>query len=427
MKKSLISRFRFFCQSSLRVGWFLAWRQIQRSSKGTTFLIIFIMVLTFLNLVFVSGILSGLVAGSSNAYRSQYSGDLILSNYESKDFINNSSSVIKIMSALPEIESITPRLLSGAVVEANYSRKDNFNDNPDSLSSVLTGIDPMAEDEVTNLSDLIVAGEYLENGDRNQVLVGSSLLSAYSRNTPGDETLDNVDVGDTIRVRIGDIFKELQVKGVVKSKIGEVSRRIYMTDKFLRQLIQRPSGNVNEIAAKLEPGSDPDIVKEELKKTQVCDCAKIETWEESQGQFFKDISRTFSLLGNLIGGIGVAVASITVFIVVFINAITRRRYIGILKGIGICGFSIQISYMIQSLFYSLSGSIIGSVLLFAFLKPYIDRNPIDFPFSDGILVAPLDLPIIRIVILIAVTIIAGYIPAKIIVNKNTLDSILGRR
>jgi ABC-type lipoprotein release transport system permease subunit len=233
-------------------------------------------------------------------------------------------------------------------------------------------------------------------------------------------------VGDTVRVKIGDTFKELKIKGVVKSKIGEVGQRIYMTDKFLSQLIQRPSGNVNEIAAKLSPDSDPDQVKEQLMRTQICDCAKIETWEESQGQFFKDISRTFGLLGTLIGGIGVAVASITVFIVIFINAITRRRYIGILKGIGICGSSIQISYMIQSLFYSLSGSIIGSMLLFGFLKPFIDRNPIDFPFSDGILVAPIDLTIIRILILIAVTIIAGYIPAKIIVEKNTLDSILGR-
>ena len=39
-----------------RVGWFLAIRQIRRSSKWTTGLIIFIMVLTFLNLVVVSGL-----------------------------------------------------------------------------------------------------------------------------------------------------------------------------------------------------------------------------------------------------------------------------------------------------------------------------------------------------------------------------------
>ena len=153
---------------------------------------------------------------------------------------------------------------------------------------------------------------------------------------------------------------------------------------------------------------------------------KIETWEESQGQFFKDISKTFGLLALIIGAIGVAIASITVFIVIFINAITRRRFIGILKGLGVCGSAIEFSYIIQSLFYSILGSFFGVIILFGFLKPYIAKNPIDFPFSDGILVAPLDVTLIRIIVLISVTIFAGYIPAKIIVKKNTLDSILGR-
>lgn len=384
------------------------------------------MVLTFLNLVFISGILSGLVEGSSIAYRSQYSGDLILSNYESKNYINNSSAVIKTLASFPEVLAYTPRILSGAIVEANYANKERFNDNPDSLSATLVGIDPDAENKVTGLARLVVAGEYLSASDQNQVLVGSNLLSEYSRNIPGDETLENVNVGDTIRVRLNDVIKELKVKGVVESKIGEVGQRIYMTDRFLAQLIERPSSNVNEIAVILKSGIDPDHIKRDLVRVQICDCAKIETWEESQGQFFKDISRTFVLLGTLIGGIGIAVASITVFIVIFINAITRRRYIGILKGIGICPASIQISYIFQSLFYSLSGSIIGSMVLFGLLKPYIDRNPIDFPFSDGILVAPFDLTLIRIIMLVIVTVIAGYIPAKIIVSKNTLNSILGR-
>jgi ABC-type anion transport system duplicated permease subunit len=34
---------------------------------------------------------------------------------------------------------------------------------------------------------------------------------------------------------------------------------------------------------------------------------------------------------------------------------------------------------------------------------------------------------IRLTLLILVTAIAGYVPAKIIVRKNTLDSILGRK
>lgn len=420
------NRFKGYCNKSLYVGWFLAVRQIKRSSKSTTALIIFVMTLTFLNLVFIAGILSGLVEGSSIAYRKQYSADLILSTPETKDYIDNSKSVIDILDSFSEVVALTPRLLRPFPVEANYNNKENINDNPDSLTAVFAGINPAVEDSVTGLSDLIVAGSYLSTEDQNEILVGSNLLSNYSRNVPGDETLANIDVGDKIRIRLNDSYKEFKIKGVVKSKVSEVGQRIYINDSYLRKIIEQPTQNFNEIAVLLEFGFDPDVTKKSLENTLVCNCAKIETWQESQGQFFNDISSTFNILGTLIGGIGVAVASITVFIVIYINAITRRRFIGILKAIGICGNSIQISYMLQSLFYSLIGSAIGSFILFGLIKPYIDKNPIDFPFSDGILLAPLGLTILRIIILIFVTILAGYFPARIIVNKNTLDSILGR-
>ena len=65
-----------------------------------------------------------------------------------------------------------------------------------------------------------------------------------------------------------------------------------------------------------------------------------------------------NLSGNAISSIGLVVAAVTLFIVIFINAITRRRYIGILKGIGIDERSIEISYVLQSIFYATVGSIL---------------------------------------------------------------------
>ncbi len=132
------------------------------------------------------------------------------------------------------------------------------------------------------------------------------------------------------------------------------------------------------------------------------------------------------MLGNMLSSIGLVVASITIFIVIFINAVTRRKFIGILKGIGINGEVIEISYMFQSTFYALCGSAIGLFVVYALLVPAFKASPIDFPFSDGILVAPLPATFLRVGLLILSTVIAGYIPARMIVRKNTLDSILGR-
>ena len=76
-------------------------------------------------------------------------------------------------------------------------------------------------------------------------------------------------------------------------------------------------------------------------------------------KFLKDIKGTFAILGNAISGIGLIVACITIFIVIFVNAITRRRFIGILKGIGINKKAILYSYMMQAMIYAFMGIIIG--------------------------------------------------------------------
>jgi ABC-type antimicrobial peptide transport system permease subunit len=144
-------------------------------------------------------------------------------------------------------------------------------------------------------------------------------------------------------------------------------------------------------------------------------------------KFLADIKNTFNLLGTFIGSIGIIVASITIFIIIFINALARRRHIGILKGIGVEARVIEIAYVIQAAFYALLGSLLGALLTYGVLIPYFDKNPIKFPFSDGILVAPTEETFFKFLILFAITLVAGYLPAKLITRQNTLNAILGRK
>ncbi len=414
-------------ERSLKTGLFLSVRQIRRASLWTNVLIIFVMTLTFLNLVVVSGILVGLIAGSSNAFREQYSGDILITNLKNKDYIQDTPTIIKNLGSIPEIKSITTRYVAGGRAEANYKNKTNLNDKSNSVGVQMVGINPLDEDNTTGLSKFIAEGNYFDGNDGGSVLVGSSLLKKYSRVvTPSLELLENVEVGSKIRVTIGNYQKEVTVKGIVKSKIQSTNGRIFFTDDELRKILNRSDYGANEIAIKLIPDVDPLLIEAVLKDDGFEKYSNIDTWEEAQGQFYKDLGSTFVILSNMIGGIGLTVASITVFIVIFINAITRRKFIGILKGIGISSMALEISYVFQSLFYAFIGSGLGLLLLFAFLKPYIDLHPIDFPFSDGILVATLSGTSIRVSLLFVITMVAGYIPARIVTKQNTLDSILGR-
>ncbi len=411
----------------IQVGWFLGTRIIKRASIWTTLLIIAVMTLTFLNLVVVSGILIGLIEGSSIAYRKQYSADIVISNFVSKDYILETPRLLNILNGFPEVLEYTPRYIQGAKIQANYKNLTKPGDIPNEIGTSLIGINPEIEDDVTGLGDRIIAGEYLDNDDTDSILLGNYLTRTYSQGLPPSlNLLDNVEIGSKVRVEVNGQMKEFKVKGILKSKVELVSSRAFIVDREFRRFTGRDDYNLNEIAVRLKDGNDPYVIKNAINRSGVDKLALVQTWKETQGTFFDQISDTFGMLGNVISSIGLAVAFITVFIVIFINAITRRKYIGILKGIGITGVSIQIAYIVQSLFYAICGSVFGLFLLYGVIKPFIDRNPINFPFSDGILVATLDGTFIRIIIILIATLIAGYIPARIVIRQNTLDSILGR-
>jgi putative ABC transport system permease protein len=409
-----------------KIGFFLAIRQIRRSNLWTTGLIVFVMVLTFLNLVVVSGILVGLIEGSISAWHAQYTGDVIISTLLNKQYIENSPNVINLVKSLPQVESLSPRYTQGVTLEANYQTKKQT-DKPNIAAAQLYGIDPVQENNVTGLASHMMSGDYLNANDYDQVLIGYFLLKQYVPiDSPGFSALENVNVGTKIRIDLAGVEKEVTVKGILISKVDNVRRGIYMVDSQARSLIGRDDGNVGEIAIKLKPGVNPLTVKNTLLLNGVGNVAKVQSYADAQPQFLKDIVTTFATLGNFLSSIGLVVASITIFIVIFINAITRRKFIGILKGIGINGQAIEISYMLQSIFYAFLGSMIGLAIVYGFLVPFFIAHPINFPFSDGILVAPFGETMIRVFLLVFATVVAGYIPARMIVRKNTLDSILGR-
>ncbi len=412
----------------IKIGWFLGWRQLKRSSKWSNMLIVIIMILTFLNLVVVSGLLVGLIEGAVFAVRKNYTGDLIVTSLQEKDYVENSFNILSNLEIINGIEAVSPRYLTGGEVESNYKNRTNFDEKKNSVRTTIAGIDPQSEDSVTNISNLLIEGTYLEKDDFDEVLVGSMLLRRYfDLDSTEFLVLDDVFIGTKILLTINGKSREVRVKGILKSKVDEIDRRIFMTDSQLRNMIGRSDLNVSEIAVSIDQNNTPYNVKKILIDNNFGANAKIQTFEDAQPKFLQDIKDTFALLGNIISSIGLVVASITIFIVIFINAITRRKYIGIMKGIGVSGTAIELSYVFQSLIYALVGSVIGLSVVYLLLIPYFQSNPIDFPFSDGILVAPLSGTISRVVLLIAATALAGYIPARMIVKKNTLDSILGRK
>ncbi|MCX6755637.1 MAG: FtsX-like permease family protein [Candidatus Nomurabacteria bacterium] len=412
---------------NLIVGWFLAKRDIQHANKWTTALIIFVMTLTFLNLIVVSGILVGLIQGSEDAQKKYSTGDVVISSFLNRSYIDQTPKVESIVKTLPDFKNYSVRYTGGALVESNYRDTIKPGDKRDGVSGSLLGIDPKQEQDFSGVSKFVIRGSYLESNDQDSVLLGKNLLYEFTPiEAPGFQTLKNIVIGQRVRLTVGDYSKEYFVKGILSSKVDVFDTSVVALDSEVRKLTGQTTLDAGSIAIKLKPNADPIFARDFLIKSGVGDYARVQTADDASPKFLKDMKVTFGILGSAISGIGLVVASITIFIVIFVNAITRRRYIGIMKGIGLNKRAILYSYIYQAFIYAGFGIIIGMSLIFFLIKPYFAAHPINFPFSDGILVATLPTSLWRATILLITTMVAGYIPARIVIKQNTLSAILGR-
>lgn len=418
---------------SLRVGLFLTFRYLRRGSLSASILIVTIMFLTFLNVVVVRGVLVGLPVGASISYSHEYSGDVIMTPLSDQKHIDRTQHVEQTVKSIEGYEAHSGRYIASGAVRANYIRPQKESKLPDQVVATIAGIDPERERMVTGLDTLVVEGRYLAHDDTNSVVLGSQLLERYAGSTPEaggtpetSGTISDVYPGDTVRLFIGDVWGEYTVVGITQSKVGQNARRVFMHESHLRKVLGRSVDKKDEIAIALTDENNGAVYARALLASGVGEYATVQTARQSQGKFLDDIKDTFDLLGNGIGLIGIIVAAITVFIMIFIVALNRQKQIGILKGIGISHLAIESSYVFLSIAYALVGISLGVLVLYLVIAPYIDAHPINFPFAEGILVAPWNDTLLRSIVLIATTLLAGYLPARMIVEKHTINAILGR-
>ena len=415
--------------TSFSVGLFLATRDIKHSNPWTTALIVFVMSLTFLNMILIGGILLGLAEGMKNSFKQYYSSDILITPSSENVVIEETNNINTVIASLPTVAAATQRFTSSAKVEYGYLNKIRSSDVVESASGLLTGIDPVAEDRVTQLSKEIIEGEYLNPNDVDSVLLGKDFFERYS-NRPDISTakrLETAQVGSRVKITVNKIEKEVTIKGIVGTDNNTIDSRIFMVDTAVRGLLNRTELDANEIAIDLQEGASPEDAQSYLiSNIENRNDITVQTATEAVPGSSADITKTFKLLGNLVGVIALIVGAITIFIVIFVNAITRRKYIGILKGIGISAKAIEISYVLQAFFYAIAGIIFASLFIMGFLKPFLDVHPLVLPIAEGHLAVTGNDLIIRGIILTITSLVSGYVPAKLVTKQNTLDSILGR-
>lgn len=408
---------------NLKLAFFLAYKAILKGSRWTLALIILVTSLSFANLILTPSIMSGVTQAINKEQINTLFGHIIIDPPEGSFLLNDTGQILQKISEEPEIGGIAPHLNSTAMFEYNPGTASSAEAKTGNWNII--GIDPDRETQVTTIAQSLIAGSYLEPGDTDKIVLGVEIAGGDQAENKDFLTLGGVKIGDIITVIFpGGTERNYTVKGIFKARGGNANNLAFVSRQELASALNIPANQdaASQILIRLiNPDHEQQIIS---KLNTLLTGVQVRSWSDYGGGIGNIVS-SFGVVASLIGGIGLVVAGVVMFIVIYINVANRRRQIGILRAIGINHRVVLGSYLLQALLYGISGIILGGLIFGYIIKPFFDSHPIDLPI--GLVSLAIDPGNIRnaVIGLILASILAGIFPVLNITRNSIIRAIWG--
>jgi putative ABC transport system permease protein len=220
------------------------------------------------------------------------------------------------------------------------------------------------------------------------------------------------------------VQKEYTIKGVFRTREGTADRMALINREELVAVMGDlvSADQANRVLVKTAPSYSVNTVIGELKALGIN--GEIRSWQEFGGSAGGVVS-SFDAIASLISAIGIVVAAVVMFIVIYINVLHRKRQIGILRAIGINKRIVIYSYLFQAVYYAFSGMAIGGLLFRFAIIPYFDAHPIDLPIGLVSLSVHLETILSGMLGMVLAAVFAGIIPTLSIIRQSIIKAIWG--
>jgi putative ABC transport system permease protein len=289
---------------------------------------------------------------------------------------------------------------------------------------MVDGIMPQREERVFDVRDWLIEGSYLDERDRDQILLGIQLagcdqddIELYSR------SLRYVHAGDKVTLTYNSGFtKQYTVKGIFRTGFIQTDLQAHITELEYESIVPGARGTASGIHVRLEDGADP---REIMRRIAMFNgTVDFQTWQENAG-IVNSMTTSFQLINRILDIVNALVAGITIFIVTYVDVVNKRRQIGIQRAIGIKNRAIIYSYLLRALAYVIVGLILAVLLFIHVVMPFEAEHPFYFPFGAVYLTLESQILIRTSVLLLAVSMVAAVIPVLLTIRVKILDAIWG--
>ena len=405
--------------NDLRVAFFLVFKAITRGNKYTLVLTILVTTLAFINIIFTSSIMNGAISKAYQQAQENYVSNIVILPVVDDKYVSQVQQLKTRINSLPGVVSSSSRYAQSALI-----RYDPDKDNLDVREKAwnIKSINPAEEVKVTSLQNYMVSGRYLEEGDRDQLIMGKEISGGYGASFQ-ISSLKGAKVGDEVTIAYGNgVQRDYKIKGIYNTYFPLADLSVFVTDKEMESVLG-VHNRASEVLIKTD-GSVPERVYIDRLRMMGIEKEQINVWMDFIG-YISGLTQTFDIIKGIVTTIGLMVAGITIFIVIFIATINRRRQIGILKAIGMKERIIVMSYIFQAAFYASLGIIAGEIIIHALLIPYFIQYPLPMPIGMVSLVLVRQDMIFGIVSMIVVSMISGFIPSWMVTRQNIIKAIWG--
>ncbi|HWQ65798.1 MAG TPA: FtsX-like permease family protein [Methanospirillum sp.] len=391
---------------------YLASRDIRRGNKGTLILTILIIALSFVLMVFMPSLTAGIIGAYNQQIIDYQYADLVVEPKDEDQYLLDTGGMIQKIRRIPGVYAVSSHTMVSTSITSDKK----------TLSRGVIAITPSDERDVTQTSRKITEGRYLSDGDTDTILLGANLAGHDDEKKDKLESLGGVHAGDSVTVAFQNgVVRTMTVGGIFETGSIQADNDGFITRKEMGRILGN-SDHSSQILVRSYAESDKTALKIRLMEFGIDD--KIKTVSEKGEGLIGDAVKSFSLLSSIMMVFSLVIASIVIFIIVYINTINQRRQIGILKAIGIPERIIIRNYLAQVGFIFCFGSLVG-LCIFEIISRYFRAYPLHFPAGMVYPISDLTILIPSLGILGIVSLIAGFIPAERATREEILSLVNG--
>jgi len=324
----------------------IAWRNLWRNPRRT-FITMFSMSFGLTMMIVFYALMSGMVDQMVRFATILGAGHIQVHHVEfieDRSLYDTMNEPLKILESIArtEVGHAAPRSFVTALISSG----------PQSTGSLLWGIDPELEREVTELHLHLEKGKFLDSNPSGGVVLGQNLAKKLAVE-PGDEVIILTQAAD------GSMGNALYtVTGILRS-VGEALDRggvlIHMQD--LDELVYL-QGRIHEIAIRLNNPGRLETATQTLRQSLEPMGVEVKNWKE----LFPELNEYLRLSDTstvIVLAIIFAVASLGIMNTQLMALFERTREIGVMRALGLGPGPIAVLVLLETLFLTLFSAIVG--------------------------------------------------------------------